>query len=221
MNKKFNPACPRSAVALACTLGFLAPYAGDVEAQTMAYRPLTHGVNDSSNEIPPGGTRADSNAFLPLVRSLSDRLDTAMQVALSKWDSGHAVCDPTRETQVLEKAAAMAPSYGLTAKDATSIFADQIEANKEIQYALLNGWRREGAAPLTRRDDLSETVRPKLDELQKAIFRNLQALGRLRQSPDCQAQVALAVGQVAQEKSLDALARAALDRSTANICARS
>lgn len=218
MNKKLTPAYPRNAMVFACTLGLLSTYAGQIKAATMAYEPPVLGMSDPFGSIRSGTNSEDVDAFLPLVRSLSDRLDTATQVALNKWDSGQAVCAPEREAQVLEAAVAMAPAYGLTSDDARSVFADQIEANKEIQYALLDGWRRAGVAPSTAREDLSTTVRPKLDELQKVILRHLQTLNRLRRSPACHVYVALAVGRVAQEKSLDALTRAALDRSTASIC---
>jgi len=160
---------------------------------------------------------ATDNPF-ELVQSLAERLDTAEQVALNKWDTGQPVFDPQREAQVIARAAAMAGSYGLTAEDATDVFMDQIEANKEIQYALLNRWRRHGSAPDTPRQSLPDVIRPKLDKLQPVILQHLQQLGPLRRAAPCQREVALAVGQVAQERSLDTLHIVALDRAAARIC---
>ncbi|WP_175865719.1 chorismate mutase [Burkholderia cepacia] len=164
---------------------------------------------------------APANAFVPLVRSIADRLDTAAQVALSKWDTGQAVCDPKREAQVIANASVMAASLGLTTDDAANIFTDQIEASKEVQYALLNTWRRDGGAPATPRQSLTDVIRPELDKLQVSILQNLQDVGPLRSSADCQTLVAIAVGKIAQEKALDTLRLVALDRATAHICIRS
>ncbi|WJF90900.1 chorismate mutase [Paraburkholderia bonniea] len=164
------------------------------------------------------GVSAQSNAFVPLVQGMADRLVIADQVALSKWDSGQSVYDPQREAQVLANAAAMAATYNVTAADASAIFADQIEANKEVQYALLNNWRRLAGAPATPRQSLTNVIRPELDALQVSILQNLQALAPLRASADCPLQVALAAGEVAQKNNLDGLHLAGLDRAVAQIC---
>ncbi|WP_153099612.1 chorismate mutase [Paraburkholderia hayleyella] len=164
------------------------------------------------------GVSAQSNAFVPLVQAMASRLVIADQVALSKWDSGQSVYDPQREAQVLANAAAMAPTYGIDAPDARAIFADQIEANKEVQYALLNNWRRLSGAPTTPRQSLSDVIRPELDALQVSILQNLQEVAPLRTSADCAVQIALAAGEVGQQNGLDALHLAGLDRAVAQIC---
>ncbi|ADG20797.1 chorismate mutase [Paraburkholderia sp. JPY681] len=161
---------------------------------------------------------AQQDAFLPLVRSMADRLNTADQVALNKWDTGQPVYDPQREAQVIANAVAMASEYGLTTEDVTNIFSDQIEANKEIQYELLSNWMRQGNAPATPRQSLAGVIRPILDKLQANIMLNLKGVAPLRSNTDCQTQVATAVGRVAQQTSLDALHLAALDRAVARIC---
>ena len=161
---------------------------------------------------------AQENAFAPLLRHLADRLVTADQVALSKWDSGKSVYDPAREAKVIANVSAEAPAYGLAAADVGNVFADQIEANKEVQYALLNDWRRAGAAPNAQRQSLPEVIRPKLDGLQKSILQALHDAAPARSQADCPTQVANEIGRVAHEKSLDALHRIALDRATARLC---
>lgn len=161
---------------------------------------------------------AQENAFAPLLRHLADRLVTADQVALSKWDSGKSVYDPARESQVIANVSAEAPAYGLAAADVGNVFTDQIEANKEVQYALLNDWRRAGAAPNAQRQSLPEVIRPKLDGLQKSILQALHDAAPARSQADCPTQVANEIGRVAHEKSLDALHRIALDRATARLC---
>ncbi|NAV96724.1 hypothetical protein, partial [Salmonella sp. hn-h2] len=82
--------------------------------------------------------------------------------------------DPAREAKVIANASSQATAYGLTTADVSDVFTDQIEANKEVQYALLNDWRRTGAAPTAQRQSLPEVIRPKLDELQKSILQALR-----------------------------------------------
>ncbi|CAB4052951.1 hypothetical protein LMG9964_06642 [Paraburkholderia phenoliruptrix] len=205
------------------------------------YRPIGVAVLEMKKKVGPVGTRhavtlalalwfaagcspgigAQQDAFVPLVRSMADRLNTADQVALSKWDTGQPVYDGQREAQVIANAATMASEYGLTAEDAINIFSDQVEANKEVQYALLNNWRRQGDAPATPRQSLAGVIRPILDKLQASIMQNLQSVAPLRSIADCHALVASAVGQVAEQASLDVLHRAALDRAVARICVKS
>lgn len=161
---------------------------------------------------------AQDSAFAPLLRHLADRLVTADQVALSKWDSGQSVYDPAREANVIANVSAEAPAYGLAAADVSDVFTDQIEANKEVQYALLNDWRRAGAAPTAQRQSLPDVIRPRLDELQKSILQALRSAASARSQADCPVQVANEIGRVAHEKSLDSLHRIALDRATARLC---
>ena len=109
----------------------------------------------------------------------------------------------------------------MNATDVASVFADQIEANKEVQYALLNDWRRAGAAPTTPRQSLSGDIRPRLDTLQTSILQSLRDAAPARSQADCLTRVAQDIGRVAHEKSLDTLHRIALDRATARLCAKS
>ena len=158
------------------------------------------------------------NAFVPLVRDVADRVKTADQVALSKWDSGRPVYDPQREAQVIEKVVAAAPAYGLAVRDVEDFFSDQIEASKAVQYALLDAWKQQGRAPAWQRQSLSDDIRPRLDRLQIAIMADLQHLGPLRKADDCQIHVANAVEHVARLVAFDGVHRAALDRAVARVC---
>ena len=100
----------------------------------------------------------------------------------------------------------------------SDVFTDQIEANKEVQYALLNDWRRAGAAHTAQRQSLPDVIRPKLDGLQKSILQTLHDAAPARRQADCPVQVAKEISRVSQEKSLDTLHRIALDRATARLC---
>jgi chorismate mutase len=123
---------------------------------------------------------AEDDAFVPLVRHMADRVMTADQVALSKWDSGRPVHDPQREAQVIANVVAAAPAYGLAAKDVEDLFTDQMEASKQVQYARLDAWKRQGGAPAWERQSLSDEIRPRLDRLQVEIMEDLRHLAPAR-----------------------------------------
>lgn len=161
---------------------------------------------------------ARDNAFVPLVRSMADRVKIADQVALSKWDSGRPVHDPQREAEVIAKAVAAAPTYGLAAQDVETLFTDQIEASKQVQYARLDAWKQQGRAPAWERQSLSDEIRPRLDTLQIEIMQDLQHLAPVRKAADCEARVAGAVKRVARDAAFDTVHRAALDRAVARVC---
>ena len=161
---------------------------------------------------------SDGNVFVPLARSMADRLKTAEQVALSTWDSGKAVYDAQREAQVLSNVADMALGQGGAPEDATRIFGDQMEANKAVQYGLLNSWRRQGDAPDVPRQSLSGIIRPELDRLQMAILQNLHGIHSQRSMDNCPVNLARAVGYVAKQEGFDAQHLSALDRAVASVC---
>lgn len=161
---------------------------------------------------------AQDDALVPLVRHMAERVMTADQVALSKWDSGRPVHDPQREAQVIANVVAAAPAYGLAAKDVEDLFTDQMEASKQVQYARLDAWKRQGGAPAWERQSLSDEIRPRLDRLQVEIMEDLQHLAPARKAADCPARLADAVERVARREAFDAVHRAALDRAVARVC---
>jgi chorismate mutase len=93
------------------------------------------------------GAQAGNQPLLPLLDMTAARLHIARQVALSKWDSHKPIEDLPREADVIEAAAEEARAVGVPTQLATHFFADQIEANKLVQYALLAQWHGEGRAP--------------------------------------------------------------------------
>lgn len=94
---------------------------------------------------------AQESAFASLLCHLADRLVTANQVVLSKWDNDQPVYDLAREAKVIANASSRVIAYGLTAADVSDVFTNQIETNKEVQYILLSDWRRIGVAPTAQR----------------------------------------------------------------------
>jgi chorismate mutase len=158
-----------------------------------------------------------TNGFTPLLEKINERISIADQVALSKWDSGKPVLDSQREADVLSRVRTEAPGHGLQADDAQRFFADQIEANKWVQYGLLDSWHRESKAPNTTRPDLA-MIRKQLDQLQNELLDALHRAEPLRKASDCPRVAATAVNTYTTAHSLDALHQLALVRGMANIC---
>lgn len=152
-------------------------------------------------------------AFGPLLETIERRLDLAQAVALHKWDNGQPVQASTRERQVVANVRAAAPEYGLAAERAEAFFADQIEANKLVQYTLLFHWQRVGAAPDEPRSDLQRQIRPQLDQLQSALLRQLADFD-MGKPQNCAAELAKAVAG----RPVDHLTQQALIRATGQLC---
>jgi chorismate mutase len=160
---------------------------------------------------------ADPDALLELV---VERNALGDQVALSKWDSGKPVLDPVRETEVLQHVRTEAAARGLDADTAANFFAAQIEANKLVQYQLLQAWRASGRAPSGARPDLA-VLRAHLDRLQDQLLMALARNAPLRTAPDCASTLSVRLDTYAAVHRLDTLHRTALVRGLGDFCAGS
>ncbi|MEA9577785.1 chorismate mutase [Xanthomonas nasturtii] len=153
----------------------------------------------------------------PLLDRIVQRNAIGDAVALSKWDSGKPVLDQAREAAVLQSVRDQAPAHGLDADDAARFFAAQIEANKSVQYALLNRWHERGRAPDTARPDLT-ALRARLDQLQGELLDALADAAAARSAAQCSASTARAAAHYAGQWQMDALHRAALVRGLGDFC---
>jgi chorismate mutase len=157
----------------------------------------------------------------PLVRTSARRLTIAEKVALSKWDSGAAVEDATREAQVIQGAVTAGEAKGVDAASVTRFFEAQIEANKLVQYSLLAGWRRDGSAPAHASINLVGVIRPELDRLQVELIAELADTKEIRSGTNCLVEMAAAVGKyvAANPTRTSKLTEIALDRALSESCA--
>jgi chorismate mutase len=126
--------------------------------------------------------------------------------------------DLPREADVIKAAAEEARALGVPAGLATHFFADQIEANKLVQYGLLAQWHRAGHAPDEKRVDLKKDIRPELDRLQQGFIKALADTKTLRAQPDCSTQLARATQEYVANHALDPLYAVAMDRALARVC---
>jgi len=160
-----------------------------------------------------GCSAPPQSEFNPLLSAIGQRLDLAYAVAVHKWDNGVPVEAPMREQEVLQQAQATAHDYGLPPERAAAFFSDQIEANKMIQYGLIDRWTALGKRPPQQARDLADELRPRLDMLQATL---LFELGNLDRKPmnDCPRQLTEALNRHAG----DPLRHMALVRATAQLC---
>jgi chorismate mutase len=158
--------------------------------------------------------------FQPLVETSAQRLAIAAQVALAKWDSGTPVEDATREEQVIDSAVKAGESKGLDHAAVSNFFRAQIEANKLVQYSLLAEWRRVGKAPDHSPVNLTNTIRPELDQVQTTLIAELAETSSIRARASCPADMAKEVGKyvAAHKNSFTPLKAIALDRALAGAC---
>lgn len=154
----------------------------------------------------------------PLVEASAQRLAIADQVALSKADSGAAVEDIARENVVIANAAKAAEAKGLDKDAVEQFFRAQIEANKIVQYSLLDDWRRSGQVPAHEKVDLAKTIRPELDKLQVDLIAGLADTATIRATSSCRVDIAKAAGKYLAAHPGDELHKIALDRALAGAC---
>jgi len=155
-------------------------------------------------------------ALKPLLETMNERLNIGDLVALTKWDSGKPVQDSPREAQVIANARTLASERKLDPEDVAQLIAAQMEANKLVQYGLLAQWRTDGAAPDTPRPDLSQQIRPRLDELQSRLLQQYAEFAPYRRDPNCPTWLAKARSDL----TLDTLHALALTRASGELCVR-
>ena len=102
---------------------------------------------------------APPNPLFHLVDTAAARLQTAEQVAATKWVKGELIEDPKRVVQVLDSVDADASSHGLDQAYIRRVFTDQINATEAIEYARFSQWKMDPASAPTHAPDLSESRR--------------------------------------------------------------
>jgi chorismate mutase len=167
----------------------------------------------------PTSSRADSDdtALTNLISLVSQRLALAEPVAHWKWVNQRPIDDAPREAALLADVAKRAHTAGIDPEFARAFFQDQIDANKEIQHALFEQWRKlhppEGPAP-----DLNTRTRAQLDRLTQSMTAGLARVQALREAPDCPSRVAQGVANWKSLTRYDAAQSAALTQALGHVC---
>jgi chorismate mutase len=167
-----------------------------------------------------GRAQTAVNQLQPLVETSARRLNLAQEVAFAKWENGTAVEDPPREEHVIASAVNEGKTEGLDPAVISRFFRAQIEANKVVQSSLLSTWHRVGKAPDHQTKDLTTTIRPQLDEIQKQLIEELVSTALVRASSTCRLDLSAAVSGYLTTHQLSAVdvQAAALKQSLAAFC---
>jgi chorismate mutase len=113
---------------------------------------------------------APADPITELLNLIEQRLAIGAEVARSKWNSGAAIEDLKRESEIVDAIGAQAASHGLEPTLAKQFFQAQIEASKMIQNARLAQWRATQQPAFSDAPDLLRDIRPQLDRLTPAIL---------------------------------------------------
>jgi chorismate mutase len=162
----------------------------------------------------------DDTALMNLIAQASQRIMLADIVARYKWEHHQSVTDPAREQALLGAVARQAPAIGVDPQLARTFFSDQIEANKLVQQALLDGWRLAPPAPAAASPDLSTGTRPQFDHLTDTLLGGLARVDALRHTDDCPVRLAHSLAEWKTLRSMDSLHAQALTRAFAHLCSK-
>jgi chorismate mutase len=135
-----------------------------------------------------GETARRGDGLEPLVDLVAQRLETADIVASAKFGTSSPIEDPAREKVVLDSAATMATQQGLDPNGTRTVFSDQIQANKAVQYGLFSAWTSHPDEAPTTRADLNQ-IRPTLDRITVDLVHQLAATRKTRSGQNCDSQL--------------------------------
>lgn len=157
------------------------------------------------------------HSLLALADVAAQRVLLADTVAAAKWGTAAPINDSVREQVVLDAAAAKATQLGVDPAFVRTVFADQIEANKTVQYGLYSQWRAHPDQAPTTRPDLGQ-VRPILDRITDQLLVDLKTTAQVRTEPSCAGQLAETRHHVEHTRHLDPLHEDALIRALSSLC---
>jgi chorismate mutase len=165
----------------------------------------------------PTASAPAPSALEPLVDLVAQRLETADTVAAAKFGTDSPIEDPAREKVVLDTASTKATDQGIDADEVRTVFADQIQASKAVQYGLYSRWTAHPNEVPTTKPELGQ-VRPILDGITDALVRELAATVDLRNGSSCGTQLEGARQRVSDGEHFDALHSDAFDRALVSLC---
>lgn len=166
---------------------------------------------------PAAHADGDDTPLTNVIALVSQRLALAEPVARWKWAHHDAITDKPREDALLAATDKRARAAGIDPAFAQQFFRDQIEASKDIQNGLFETWRKsqppEGTPP-----DLARELRPKLDQVTRALLTALGRVEPLRDAPDCQSRLADSLARWKHLTRYDSAQNAPLSRALSHVC---
>jgi chorismate mutase len=166
----------------------------------------------------PAPARADEQLPLyALVDAAATRLQTADDVAASKWTTGGSIEDPAREREVLDAVAAAATERGVDPNYVTAAFRNQIDATVGVEYALFGDWKLDPASAPTAAPNLANS-RSTIDALNRTMVSEIAGQWDSLHSSGCPAELQAARDAVAVARHLDELYQRGLTLATRSYC---
>lgn len=169
-----------------------------------------------TSTAPASATAASS--LSALTELFAERLLLADKVAAAKYGTESPIDDPARERQILDDVAARAAGLGLDPHSVTTVFRDQIEANKLVQRGLYARWDAHPDERPTERPDLAKEVRPALDLITTRLLAALQETAQVRADTSCEPRLYAAATLSAYGHRLDVLHLRGLGRALPSVC---
>ncbi|WP_369200296.1 chorismate mutase [Streptomyces sp. PU-14G] len=200
-----------TAVAVAATLAAATPMCAQASFGATPVRTV-----EATRTPPPPSAR--TSALTAVARASADRLALADLVAAAKYGTGEPISDPARERAVLDDVAERSAARGLDRHLTTAVFRDQIEASKDVQRGLFARWARNPSERPTRRPDLVEEVRPRLDRITVRLLDGLASVGQPRARLSCVPRLMAGAVREAGEHRFDGLHTRALFRALPSVC---
>jgi chorismate mutase len=157
-------------------------------------------------------------SLVPLTDASAERVQVADLVSAAKFGTPAPIDDPAREQVVLNTARTLSVQLGIDPEVSVAIFADQIEANKQVQRGLYALWTAHPELAPTERPDLVTVVRPILDRITSQLLEQIKETQHERVHPSCSGRLIAARLHVSQDRGLDDLHRAALTRALPSVC---
>jgi len=154
----------------------------------------------------------------PLTDLAAERVQVADKVAAAKFGTPAPIDDPAREAVVLNTVRTLSVQMGIDPEVSVAIFADQIEANKQVQRGLYALWTAHPELAPTERPDLVKEVRPILDRITTGLLEQIKATLHARAHASCDGRLIAARAHVVHHRDLDTLHSSALTRALPSVC---
>lgn len=160
---------------------------------------------------------AEPSPLYTLVDTVTQRLQTAENVAAFKWVNGGPINDPPRVAVVLDTVAADATAQQVDAMYVRAVFQDQIDANEGIQYTRFGQWKLDPAVAPVTAPDLSVS-RDAINGFNKTIVNEISLHRDTLLGPACRQALGSAEQAVIHDRALDPMYAQALTTATESYC---
>ncbi|MDF5719913.1 MAG: gamma subclass chorismate mutase AroQ [Rhizonema sp. PD37] len=142
-----------------------------------------------------------------LLQLIRQRLLIQNDVARGKWNQDGSIEAPGREQDLLAQIRSTATSYGVDADTAAIFFQWQIFAGKLVQIDDFQTWLKQGVQSFNNVPDLTQVLRPSLDELSPQLLDALKELTPVLKCSKVQQLIQLRAQTILRGEGIDKVVR--------------